>query len=78
MLVPVLAAVDDDQNFLGQLVGLGEGEDFEEFVHGAETAGEDDESLGEIGEPEFAHEEVVELEIQRRGDVLVGICSKGS
>src|SRR5450631_1319404 len=70
--VPVLAAVDDDQDFLGQLVGLREREDLEEFVHGAETAGENDESLGEIGEPEFAHEEVMELEVQRGSDVLVG------
>ena len=76
--VPVFAAVDDDQNFLRQLVGLRESEDFEEFVHGAEAAGEDDESLGEIGEPEFAHEEVMELKVQRGRDVVVGYCSKGS
>src|SRR5437868_907895 len=61
--VPVFAAIDDDQNFLGQLVGLGQGKNFEKLVHGAEAAGENDESFGQIGEPEFAHEEVVKLEI---------------
>jgi hypothetical protein len=36
---PVFAAINDDKNFLGQLVGLGEREDFEKLVDGAETAG---------------------------------------
>ena len=42
MLVPVFAAIDDDQDFLGQFFGLREGQDFEEFVHGAEAAREND------------------------------------
>ena len=38
-LLPVLAAVDDDDNLLGQFLGLGEGEDFKKFVERAESAG---------------------------------------
>jgi hypothetical protein len=75
--VPVFAAVDDDQNFLGQLVGLRERENFEQFIHGAEAAGKDDKGLGEIGKPEFAHEEVVKLKVQRGSDVLVGALFEG-
>lgn len=75
--IPVFAAIDDDQDLLGQLVGLGERENFEEFVHRAEAAGENDESLGQISEPEFAHEEVVKLEIQRWRDELVGVLLEG-
>ena len=75
--VPVFAAVDDDQNFLGQLVGLREREDLEEFVHGAEAAGENDERLGKIGEPELPHEEVVKLKIQGGSDVPVGALFEG-
>src|SRR5437868_12861236 len=67
--MPVFAAIDDYQDFLGQLLGLGQREDFEEFVHGAEAAGEDNKSLGEIAEPELTHEEVVKLKIERRRDV---------
>jgi hypothetical protein len=75
--VPVFAAVDDDQNFLGKLVGLREGEDFEKFVDGAEAAGKNHQRFGEIGEPEFAHEEIMELEVERGGDVGVGILLEG-
>ena len=75
--MPVFTAVDDDQNFLGELVGLREGEDFEEFVDRAEAAGKNHQRFGEIGEPEFAHEEIVEFEVERRSDVGVGILLEG-
>jgi hypothetical protein len=71
--VPVFAAVDYDENLFGQLVGLSEGEDFEEFVDGAEAAGKNHQRFGEIGEPELAHEEIVELEVERGRDVRIGI-----
>src|SRR6266568_3335389 len=58
--LPILAAVYDDQNLFGEFLGLGEGEDFEKFVQRAEAAREDDQGLGKIGEPELAHEEIVE------------------
>src|SRR5215469_9275537 len=62
--IPVFASVDDDQDLLGQLLRLGEREDFKEFVHGAEASGKNDQSLGQIGEPELAHEEVMKLEVE--------------
>src|SRR5580704_1670139 len=71
--VPVFAAVDYYENFLGQFIGLREGEDFEEFVDGAEAAGKNHQRFGEVGEPEFTHEEIVELEVERGSDVGVGI-----
>ena len=70
-LVPVFAAVDDDENLLRQFLGLRESQDLEQFVHGAEAAGEDNESFGQIREPELAHEEVVKLEVERGRDELV-------
>ena len=75
--VPVFAAVDDDQNFLGELVSLGEGEDLEEFVDGAEAAGKNHQGFGEIGEPELTHEEIMELEVERGSDVRIGILLEG-
>src|SRR5580692_7880137 len=76
-LVPVLAAVDDDQNLFCQLVGLSEGQDFEQFVHRAEAAGKDHQAFGEIGKPELAHEKVMELEVERWRDVLVRMLLEG-
>ncbi len=49
----------------------------EKFVDGAEASGKNHESFGEIGEPEFAHEEIVELEVERGGDVRIGILLEG-
>ena len=71
-LVPVLAAVEDDADLLRQLVGLREREDLEQLVAGAEAAGKDHQRLRQVREPELAHEEVVELEVQPVGDVRVG------
>ncbi len=75
--VPVFAAVDYYENFLGEFIGLSEGEDFEEFVDGAEATGENHQRFGEVGKPEFAHEEIVELEVERGGDVGIGILLEG-
>src|SRR5262249_23281458 len=47
-------------------------EDLEELVERAEAAGEDHQRLRQVGEPELAHEEVVELEMQALGDIRVG------
>ena len=75
--LPVGRAVDDDGDLLGELVGLGEGEQLEHFVQGAEAAGKDDQRLGEVGEPVLAHEEVVEVEVERGRDVGVGHLLEG-
>src|SRR5580704_13607826 len=63
--VPVFAAVNDDKDFFREFVGLGEGEDFEELVDGAEAPGKNNQGFGEVGEPELAHEEIMEFEIER-------------
>jgi hypothetical protein len=52
-------------------VGLRQGEQFEHLVDGAEAPGKNDQRSRQIGEPVLAHEEVVELEVQRRRDVAV-------
>lgn len=44
----------------------------EELVEGAEAAREDHDTVGLVHHPELAREEVVELEGQLGGDVLVG------
>ena len=75
--LPVLRSVDDDGDLLGELVGLGEGEKLEHFVEGAEAAGENDQRLGQVGEPVLAHEEVVELEVERGRDEGVGQLLEG-
>src|SRR6185437_4906278 len=74
--VPVFASVDGDENFLGQLLRLRQREDFKKLVEGAEATGEDYQTFREIGEPEFAHEEIVKLKIQRGRDVGVGVLLK--
>ena len=71
-LRPVFLAVDHNTYVLGELLGLGEGEELEHLVEGAEAAGEDNQGLSKVGEPELTHEEVVELEVQFGGDVGVG------
>ena len=64
-MLPVLRTVDDDGDLLGEFFGLGEREHLEHLVERAEAAGKDDQRLGQIGEPELAHEEVVEVEVER-------------
>src|SRR5580704_9787370 len=55
----------------GKLVGLQQREHFPELVHGAEAAGKNDQGFGHLREPELAHEEVMEAEIQLGRDVGV-------
>ena len=57
--------------FLASFSVCVEGEDFEHLVERAEAAGKDHQRLGQIGEPILAHEEVVELEVERGRDVGV-------
>jgi len=71
--MPVFAAVNDDENFLGEFISLGKGEDFEKFVDRAEAAGKNHQRFGKIREPEFAHEEIMEFEVERGSDVGVWI-----
>ena len=71
-LVPVLAAVEDHEQLLRELLRLRQRQDLEHLVERAEAAGKNHQRLGQVGEPELAHEEVVELEVQALGDVAVG------
>src|SRR5215467_5739928 len=71
--VPVFAPVDNNQNLLRQLLCLGQREDFEKLVERAKAARKNHQRLRKICKPELPHEEVMELQIQRRGDVRVGI-----
>src|SRR6476660_6373390 len=70
-LVPIPAAVDEDNVVLGELSCLQQREHLPKFVHRAEAAGKNDEGLGDLREPEFAHEEVVKIEAELRTDVGV-------
>src|ERR1700722_1224355 len=75
--MPIFAAVDDDQNFFGEFVSLGESENLEEFIDGSESAGKNYQRFGEVGEPELAHEKIVKLEVERESDVGIGLLLKG-
>ena len=57
------STIDD---LLGQLLGLRQRQHFHQLVHGAEAARKNHQRLRQVGEPELAHEEVVELEAQLR------------
>ncbi len=76
-LLPVARSVNDDGDLLGQLPRLRQGEQLEHLVQGAESAGKDHQCLGQIREPELAHEKVVELEVQAGRDVGVGHLLEG-
>ena len=71
-LVPIFAAVDEDDVVLGELAGLQQREHFPKLVHRAEAAGKNDESFGNLREPEFAHKEIMKIEAELRTDVGVG------
>ena len=77
-LLPVVGAEDDDGEGFGDLSGLNEGEDLHEFVERSEAAREDDQGLGEVNEPEFPHEEIMEFEVEFSGDEGIGILLVGN
>src|SRR5271157_3018557 len=70
--VPIILAVNDDRDALGELFRLRQGQQFEHLVEGAKSSRKNHQRLGHVGEPQLAHEEVVELKIQLRCDVGVG------
>ena len=57
---------------LGELARLEKRQHFPEFIHGAEAAGKNDEGFGDLREPEFAHEEIMEIKAELGADVSVG------
>src|SRR5579884_2388345 len=67
-LAPVIAAVEHDQNFAFELLRLRERQDLAQLIQRSESARKYHQRLGQVGEPELAHEEVVKLERQLRRD----------
>src|SRR5271163_2096194 len=51
-LLPISAAVDDNDNLLGQLLSLGEGENLKEFVERAESTWKNNQCFGQVCETE--------------------------
>ena len=70
--LPVGCAVDDDSNFLGKFFGLRESKNLKHLVKCSEAPGKDDKSLREVDKPILTHEEVMEVEVERRCDVGIG------
>src|SRR5207244_13333622 len=68
-LAPVARPVHEDDGGPLELASLAERQDLEQLVERAEPAGKDDHGPREVGEPELAHEEVVELEPEAGRDV---------
>ena len=62
---------------LVHILGLNEGQDLEQLLHDAKTAGEYDDSLGQVDEPDLAHEKVMEFEIQFSADFGIVMLLKG-
>ncbi len=67
-LVPVLAAVADKRD-AANFLRLDEGNEFKEFIEGAEAAWEEDKDLSAEGEADLAGEEVVEAQALLEIDV---------
>ena len=58
---PEGSAVQNHRHLLAQLLRLHQRQDFRQFVQGAEAARKHHQRLGQVREPELAHEEVVKL-----------------
>src|SRR6185369_17683050 len=69
--IPIVLTVDDDAHAFGQLLRLGQRQQLEQFVKSAKAARENHQGLRQVCEPQLAHEEVMELEIQLRSDIRV-------
>src|SRR6202521_3337048 len=70
--IPVAASINQDQVAAIEFSCLHQGQHLPQFGHGAESAGKYNQRLGQLCEPQFAHEEVVELETQLGADIGVG------
>ena len=67
----VFGAEKHDRHALAQLVRLHQGQDLEQLVERAIAAGEQHDRLGQVDEPELAHEEVMKIEVQFSADIRV-------
>src|SRR5215469_3734641 len=68
-VTPVFVAVKDDRNTFPHLASLDKRQDFKELIERAEAAREQHDRLCKIDEPEFSHEEVVEMDMQFTADI---------
>src|ERR1700689_1190801 len=68
-LIPIFAAVDQNEIVLGKFSGLHEREHFPKLVHGAESAGKNDERFGDLRKPKFSHEKIMEIKTELVADV---------
>src|ERR1700678_585928 len=62
--LPETRAIENDRDLFCQLLRLHERKNFEKLVDRSESAGEDHQRLRQIREPELAHEEIVEFEVE--------------
>src|SRR5437868_6349319 len=67
-LVPEFRAEQDDRHSFAHLARLHPRQDLEELVECAEAAREQHHRLCEVDEPELAHEEVMEVDVELAAD----------
>src|ERR1700722_767742 len=61
-LAPEFCAVQHDYNLAFEFLRLSQRQNLEQLVHGSESTRENNQCFRQVRKPEFAHEEVVELE----------------
>src|SRR6266446_2240170 len=69
---PERRTVEEHGNRTLELAGLRQRQDLEQLVERAEAAGKRNQGARQVREPQLAHEEVVELEAELRGDIGIG------
>src|SRR5262245_48093900 len=69
--IPIWSAEQHNRHCFTRLLRLNQCQHFEELVHCAKAARKDNQGLRKIDKPEFAHEEIVEVENQLRGYITI-------
>ena len=69
--LPVFGAEEDDGDIGVCLAGFDHSKDFEDFVESTEAPWHNNDRADEVEEPEFTEEEVIEVEFEFWGDVVV-------
>ena len=70
-LFPVFIVIDNNRYFFTDLFCLDQGKEFHEFVQRTEAARENDQCFCQIKKPEFAHEEIMEVQAQFFGNPFI-------
>src|SRR5579862_1398601 len=76
-VLPKGCSVEEDEDPSLDLSSLREHQDLRQLIQGSQASRKYDERPCQVGEPELAHEEVVKLEIERRGDEWIGALFEG-